>query len=323
MIRKHVGRLASCGLPRAAIALILLIANAAVGQEANRARRQQALTPTHADVSYGPHERNVLDLFQAKAERPAPLVVFIHGGGFRAGDKSNLNPQVASACLANGVSVAAINYRFRPGTPIQDILRDCARAIQFLRSKAGEWNLDKSRVASFGGSAGAGTSLWLAFHDDLADPQNPDPVLRESTRLTCAGATSCQFSYDILAWRDLFGDAVDKFNSGDDPATFYGLKTAEELRGPAGQKFRSDCDMRGLISKDDPPVFLTTTQPGGEVSNRGHLLHHPKHAEAIQIRCRECGVTAIAHLPGLKIEPAEGEPQDLTAFLLKQLKERP
>ena len=42
-----------------------------------------------------------------------------------------------------------------------------------------EFNLDKARVAAMGGSAGAGTSLWLAFHDDLADPASPDPVLRE------------------------------------------------------------------------------------------------------------------------------------------------
>ena len=77
--------------------------------------------------------------------------------------------------------------------------------------------------------------------------------------------------------------------------------------------------MRGLISKDDPPVFLSTSQPGGEVTNRGHLLHHPRHAEAIQVRCKECGVQAIAQLPGLKIAPAADEPADLTAFLLKHL----
>ncbi len=278
------------------------------------------IKPTQADVRYGMHERNVLDFYQAKAERPTPLVVFIHGGGFRAGDKSSVSPQIASACLAKGVSVAAINYRFRPATPIQDILRDCARAVQYLRFKSADWNLDKTRVAAYGGSAGAGTSLWLAFHDDLADPNSADPMLRESTRLTCAGATSCQFSYDILAWRDLFGDAVSKFNSGDDPPTFYGLASDAELHSPEGQKLRADCDMRGLISKDDPPVFLSSAQEGGEVSNRGHLLHHPKHAEAIQIRCKECGVKAIAHLPGLKIEPPQDEPQDLTAFLLQHLK---
>ena len=46
------------------------------------------LPPTFADVPYGPHARNVLDFWQAKSERPTPVVVFIHGGGFTSGDKS-------------------------------------------------------------------------------------------------------------------------------------------------------------------------------------------------------------------------------------------
>ena len=236
--------------------------------------------PTFTDVKYGPYERNVLDFWRAKSDRPAPVVVFIHGGGFRAGDKSKArSDKLIPQCLAAGVSFAAINYRYRTTAPIQDVLRDCARAIQFIRFKAGDWNIDKRRIASYGGSAGAGTSLWLAFHDDLADPANADPVLRESSRLVCAGANSTQFSYDLLAWESVLGDAVTRFGNPDEGPPFYGFKTMEELRSPAGQKIRADCDMRGLITKDDPPVFLSTVkQSPGEVKSRSQLLHHPKHA---------------------------------------------
>ena len=86
--------------------------------------------------------------------------------------------------------------------------RDCARAIQFLRYHAKKFNLDKTRIASMGGSAGAGTSLWLAFHDDLADPANPDPVLRESSRITAAAATGTQATYDLLRWKEFLGEAA-------------------------------------------------------------------------------------------------------------------
>ncbi|MGB9606526.1 MAG: hypothetical protein ACPL88_11690, partial [Bryobacteraceae bacterium] len=48
--------------------------------------------PDAADVSYGPHERNVLDLWKAHSAKPTPLVIYIHGGGFRAGDKRTLPP---------------------------------------------------------------------------------------------------------------------------------------------------------------------------------------------------------------------------------------
>ncbi|HEY6169807.1 MAG TPA: alpha/beta hydrolase [Verrucomicrobiae bacterium] len=278
--------------------------------------------PTLGDVHYGPHERNVLDFWKAKSDQPTPVVVFIHGGGFVAGDKSKVREdKLVQQCLDAGVSFAAINYRYRTSAPIQDVLRDCARAIQFIRSKAGEWNIDKARVASYGGSAGAGTSLWLAFHGDLADPKSSDPVLRESSRLACAGANACQFSYDILEWEKVLGDAAKKFERpGEDHPAFYGLKTDDELRGPIGAKLRADCDMRGLISKDDPPVFLSSSMPGGEITDRGHLLHHPKHAQAIYDRCREIGVGVVAQIPGLGIKPGNGDPADLKEFLFKHLK---
>ena len=283
-----------------------------------------APAPTFADVHYGPHERNVLDFWKAKSDQPTAAVVFIHGGGFTAGDKSKARgDRILRECLEAGVSYAAINYRYRTSVPIQDVLRDCARAIQFIRSQASDWNVDRTRLAAHGGSAGAGASLWLAFHDDLADPASSDPVLRESSRLAAAGATACQFSYDILEWENLFGPSSNKYQEVDDRPGFYGLKTDEELRGPVGQKLRADCDMRGLISRDDAPVFLNSGMPGGEITSRGHLLHHPLHAKAIYDRCRERGVGVVAQIPGVSIEPGQDDPRNLREFLFKYLKVAP
>lgn len=277
--------------------------------------------PTLADVPYGPHARNRLDFWKAETDKPAPVIVFIHGGGFTGGDKTHVrNDRTLTDALGAKVHFAAINYRFRTDTPLQDILRDCARAIQFIRSKAGEWNVDKTRIASYGGSAGAGTSLWLAFHDDLADPQSTDPVLRESSRLSVAGANATQFTYDVTKWADVLGEQNGKY--GDPEAMWpllYGLKSIEELRGPVGQKWCADCDMHGLISKDDPPVFLNTMTQGGEIKDRGHLLHHPKHAQAIYDRCREIGVPVEATIPAYSIQPAPDAPQTMSAFLLSHL----
>ena len=66
------------------------------------AQNKFSRTPDLANVSYGPYERNVVDLWKAKSERPTPLVVFIHGGGFRGGDKSNLSPILLDLCLDAG-----------------------------------------------------------------------------------------------------------------------------------------------------------------------------------------------------------------------------
>lgn len=275
-----------------------------------------AQRPDYADLSYGPHANNKLDLWLAKSAGPAPLVVFIHGGGFVGGDKKSASPQAIRRALDSGAAFAAINYRFRTEVPIQTVLRDCARAIQFLRSKAKEFNLDKTRVASMGGSAGAGTSLWLAFHDDLADPRSPDPVLRESTRLKAAGSTAGQATYDILKWQDVVGDVVLKFMQESEAPAFYGLKTLEELRGPEGVRIRADVDMLGLITKDDPPVYLAASTRSDALASRGDVNHTTRHSVAIKKRCDEVGVPAVLKIITGNPAQGEGTPVD---FLLKYL----
>ncbi|MEZ6075854.1 MAG: hypothetical protein R3C56_09310 [Pirellulaceae bacterium] len=86
--------------------------------------------------------------------------------------------------------MVAINYRYvknaveeKVEPPVKAPLEDAARALQFVRSKATDWNLDKKKIGATGGSAGACSSLWLAFHDDMAASDSEDPIARESTRL--------------------------------------------------------------------------------------------------------------------------------------------
>ncbi|HLQ46656.1 MAG TPA: alpha/beta hydrolase, partial [Planctomycetaceae bacterium] len=109
-----------------------------------------AIKPTQADVKYGNYERNVLDFYQAKSEQPTPLVIYIHGGGFVGGNK-NVAPAAVKGFHDAGISLAAIHYRFVDG---KDVIfpipqHDGARAVQFLRSKAKEWNIDPKRVACY------------------------------------------------------------------------------------------------------------------------------------------------------------------------------
>ncbi len=140
-------------------------------------------TPTAADVVYGTDSpRQKFDFWQAESDEPTPLVLLIHGGGWRGGDKTGYGANVIQPFLDAGISVAAINYRFieqamEQGVepPVKAPLHDAARALQTLRSKAKEWNLDPKRVGATGGSAGACTSVWLALHDDLADIRAATP----------------------------------------------------------------------------------------------------------------------------------------------------
>ena len=70
---------------------------------------QQRYDPTKADMAYGDHERQVLDFWQAETVMPAPLFIWIHGGGFRGGDKKSFPRDLRTKCLEAGISCASIH----------------------------------------------------------------------------------------------------------------------------------------------------------------------------------------------------------------------
>jgi acetyl esterase/lipase len=181
-LRRSVLALTACGL--------LLSSTAADVQQPHETAQNLRPAPAETakvmtDVKYGLHQRNLMDVWLARSDRPTPVLVSIHGGGFRNGNKS-VDPALRNQCLAAGISVVAITYRFSQDAIAPASFHDSARAIQFIRHNANEWNVDPKRIAATGGSAGAGLSLWLGFHDDLADPDSSDPVLRQSSRLSSA-----------------------------------------------------------------------------------------------------------------------------------------
>src|ERR1051325_12061798 len=92
-----------------ALFLLLLAAQNVIGAPALKdlLQRSSLPPPNFANVKYGEHPRNVLDLWQAKSEKPTPLLVYIHGGGWRGGDKSTIPPGTLKFMLDHGVSVAA------------------------------------------------------------------------------------------------------------------------------------------------------------------------------------------------------------------------
>lgn len=279
-----------------------------------------AIPPTHANLRYGPHERHVLDLWLPPGTNPAPLVVFIHGGGFVGGDKSKVSSAAVRQCLDAGAAIASVNYRFREHAAIQNILRDPARAIQFLRLHAGEYRLDPKRVACFGGSAGAGASLWIAVHDDLADPAAADPVLRQSSRIAAAACVNGQATYDLTAWDKFLGEFRTAWRSSpDEDLEFYCFKDQEEMKSPVGQKVLAECDMLRWISKDDPPIMMLSGGSDAPPSNRNEYVHHPLHAKEVGKACAAAGVPCELVLRGSPAAARGDVNQQAVTFLLRHL----
>lgn len=223
--------------------------------------------PTQSNIPYGKHEKQVLDFWKAESVQPTPLVFFIHGGSWRSNDKNKVTG--VKEYLAAGISVVSINYRFvQEATaagvqpPVKWPLEDAARALQFVRSKAAEWNIDKTRIGASGGSAGACSSLWLAFHDDMADPKSDDPIARESTRLTCAGVLGAQTSLDpqqMKEWtpNSIYGGHAFGFN-GDKEKGVSSFQQFLENRDKI-LPWIKEYSPYELATPDDPPVFLHYT----------------------------------------------------------------
>ncbi|MGE3805114.1 MAG: alpha/beta hydrolase fold domain-containing protein [Gemmataceae bacterium] len=293
---------------RTLTALVLLVqANVALGQKAK---------PTMANVPYGKHERQVIDFYQAKSDQPTPLVLYIHGGGWQAGDKGSVNAQ---PFLDAGISVAAINYRYVKQAqadgvvpPVKAPLEDAARALQFIRSKAKEWNIDKKRIGATGGSAGGCSSLWLAMHSDLADPKSDDPIARESTRLYCAAVNGAQTSLDPKELREW----MPNYRYG---AHAFGLGNFQEL-------FDKREDVLKWIklyspiehaSKDDPPIALFY---GGEKPEKGGSPKDPTHSALLGMlleeRLKPLGVDVILICPGKPNDKYKNS----TEYLIEKLK---
>jgi len=254
--------------------------------------RPQLPAPTHPNVQYGPHPRNVLDFWQADSKQPAPLLVSIHGGGFVGGDKS-VSPQLLKECLDAGISVAAITYRYSTQAIAPAPFHDGARAVQFLRSTAKDWSIDPKRVAATGGSAGAGISLWLGFHDDLADPKSEDPVLRQSTRLSCMAVFNGQTSYDPRFIRKLF-PGKDVYKIGALRQLFdVDLNRLDDL--PA-EKYKLFEEVSALnhLTKDDPPVLLSYSSPmDAEITNMGIGIHHPLFGKVLKDQMDELKIPCV------------------------------
>lgn len=272
--------------------------------------------PDRADVRYGPHERNVLDFWAAPATRPTPLVVYIHGGAWRIGDKREITPSVIARCRAAGFSVASINYRFLATAILPAPLEDGARAVQFLRAHAREWNLDPRRVAAWGGSAGAGTTLWLATRDDMADPNSADPVARESTRLRCAATVGGQTTYDPNLIRAWVGEAA--FRHSVFPFA-YGVKSHDDLAAPRLQPLYDLVSALKHVSADDPPIFQIYSEsdvPLTPNAKNGQGMHHPIFGRKLQAAMRPLGIECtVFHTIDESTDPEEA----LVAFFKKHL----
>ena len=259
-----------------------------------------AIEPTMKDVAYGSHPKQKLHFWKAASDKPTPVLFFIHGGGWSGGNRSSGLATLLPEMLKNGISVVSVEYRFineatadKVVPPVKGPLSDAARALQFVRSKAAEWNIDKERIGASGGSAGACTSLWLAFHDDMADSKSADPVARESTRLWCAAVSAPQTTLDpqqMKAWtpNSKYGGHA------------FGFTGNKEKKQSQFEEFLANRDKilpwiaeyspYALVTKDDSPIAMYFGAAPAIGQEQKDPTHTANFGLKLQEHCKEFGV---------------------------------
>ncbi len=233
-----------------------------------------AQAPSHGDVAYDDdHASQCVDVYLAKSDTPTPAMIYIHGGGWRAGSKKNVPAWLRAFVAAGKLSVVAVEYRFTDVATHPAQVNDCLRAIQFVRQNAKKWNIDPQRLGVTGGSAGGHLSAYVALHDDAAKADSAAPVARQSSRVACAVSFAGPTDWSLLssiehkhpAYRQLIGY---------EPGT-----PAKELKSSLVR----DVSPISFASKDDPPIM----QVHGDKDNIVPI----KHASNLHKKLESIGVT--------------------------------
>jgi para-nitrobenzyl esterase len=279
-------------------------------------------------VSYGPYEENLFDVYLPAADAPTPLLIYIHGGGFTGGSRDTTDSEdFVESYLAEGIAFASIDYRLLVSPDPDGViksLQDSTRCVQFIRYHAAQLNIDPSNIILMGGSAGAGTSLWIGFNDDMADPDSEDPVLRQSTRVNAVIAIATQATYDIGKWKtvvfaeynvDLL-ELADALGLAQALLDFYGITDVDDFESPAILEYRARVDMLDLMDADDPPFYVQNDlEPAAYPLSVNLAFHHANHALVLAERADDIGLENVAYIKALMIEDPSGE--DSLAFALR------
>jgi arylformamidase len=185
------------------------------------------------DVPYGPHERHGLDVFSPVGARDLPVVVFVHGGGFVAGEKSTAGTpyydNVGQWAARSGTVGVTMNYRLAPEHRWPSGAEDVGAAVAWLTANVAAHGGDPARIVLMGSSAGA---THVAGYAGMADR---DPAVR--------GVVLLSGAYDLA----LFDASLLEPYFGTDPEA---LAAASPLPGLVA----SGLPILFAVAEHDPPI---------------------------------------------------------------------
>jgi acetyl esterase/lipase len=159
--------------------------------------------PTQEGLVYGTvdGQQLTMDYYAPEGPGPHPIVILIHGGGYRRGNsKSGTYP--ADFLTPAGYAVFSINYRLAPKYPYPYMVYDVERSVRYLRYSAKRWGGDPNKIALVGGSAGGFLSNMVGLLNAPGDPKAADPVDRESAKAEAVVSLFAQSSFATVTLND-------------------------------------------------------------------------------------------------------------------------
>ena len=273
----------------------------------------EKVKPTKADVPYGPHPHQLLDIYVPEGPGPFPVVIW-YGGLWKASKGAPVHSFLPHGCAAVAVETRvmqdAIDEKLSP--PVSVCLLDACRAVQFVRLHAAEWKIDADRIAVGGGSQGALPALYVGCAGEKANAQSADTIERVSTKVTCVGAFRSQPSIDPKRMQEW----VPGVEWG---APALGCSFADSLARrdellPVINRWSPDA----LVHAGAPPIYFENewglTKPD-DVEERNYLVHSPRWALGFQKIAQHRGATCYVRYLD---HPTEGY-ASIWDFFLKQL----
>jgi acetyl esterase/lipase len=182
-----------------------------------------------------------LILPKEKCAKPLPVIVWIHGGGWAAGDYTRSR---AAEFAKHGYAAASVEYRFTDAAPLPAQVFDCKAAVRFLRANAKTYNLDPDRIGVWGGSAGGHLAAMLGTSGGVKELEGDEGNLSQSSRVQC-----------VCPWFGLY-DMTSGFIKKPKPGQ------PEPVLDYLGGTYSEKLDLVKLVSpvthitKNDPPFLI-------------------------------------------------------------------
>jgi len=294
-----------------------------------------------SNATYDIYDETKFDIWLPSSQIPTGLLIYIHGGGFTSGDKSDVFendkwdfPSEIRTLLSNNIAVASINYRLLEqngeNEGIIKCLYDSKRFLQYIRYNSKTYNIDKSKIVLAGTSAGAGTALWLGVNNNLNDSLNTDPVLRESTRVKALALRETQSTYNLedrwindvfidygITWNDFLSSFQDRIFK------LYGVTNLIDYENTTIDTYRNTVDMLELITPDDPEMFVENILTKVQAPNTsGKANHHAFHAREIKKKADLVGINNVCYYGKNPIIYSDPSGETYLEFVIRKINEK-